>query len=174
MRGPKPLFLVCLLACLLAALLLAPVSASAKTPPVYAARVTWVVDGDTLWARPLSGGRAVKLRLHGIDAPEICQAGGPVARAALSLRAHRQVVQVRTKYRDRYGRAVVQLHQNNEDLAASMVRAGQAWSDHSGRSLGPYAAEEAQARVQRRGLFQQRNAEIPRDFRRRHGPCPRP
>ena len=43
---------------------------------VYEARVTRVFDGDTLWVQPLDGGRYRKLRLDGLDAPEICQSGG--------------------------------------------------------------------------------------------------
>ena len=35
--------------------------------------VTHVSDGDTVWVQPLQGGEAYKVRLLGIDAPEICQ-----------------------------------------------------------------------------------------------------
>lgn len=45
--------------------------------------VTHVSDGDTVWVEPTQGGEAQKIRLLGIDAPEICQAWGPQARDAL-------------------------------------------------------------------------------------------
>lgn len=56
-----------------------PIAVSAQNQPaprVYEARVTRVSDGDTIWVQPLSGGRYRKLRLDGLDAPEICQLGG--------------------------------------------------------------------------------------------------
>ena len=59
------------------------VSASMAQADVFAARVSKVVDGDTLWVKPESGEAPRKLRLQGIDAPEICQSGGVASRDAL-------------------------------------------------------------------------------------------
>lgn len=141
---------------------------------VYEARVTRVSDGDTLWVQPLPDGRFRKLRLDGIDAPEICQSGGVASRDALAARVLRQVVTVHERRRDDYGRALVKLQHAGDDVAAVMVRQGQAWSYRWRQSDGPYAREEALARTQRQGLFAAGEAEHPRDFRRRHGPCPMP
>ena len=38
-----------------------------------------VVDGDSLWVRP-PGRAPLRLRLSGVDAPEVCQRHGPQAR----------------------------------------------------------------------------------------------
>ncbi len=141
---------------------------------VYEARVTRVSDGDTLWVQPLPDGRFRKLRLDGIDAPEICQPGGVASRDALAARVLRQVVTVHERRRDDYGRALVKLQHAGDDVAAVMVRQGQAWSYRWRHSDGPYAREEALARTQRQGLFAAGEIEHPRDFRRRHGPCPMP
>lgn len=141
---------------------------------VYEARVTRVSDGDTVWVQPLPNGRFRKLRMQGIDAPEICQPGGTASRDALSARVLRQVVTVTESRRDDYGRALVKLQHEGDDVAAFMVRQGQAWSYRWRHSDGPYAREERQARAQRRGLFATAAPELPRDFRRRHGPCPLP
>ena len=141
---------------------------------VYEARVTRVSDGDTLWVQPLPDGRFRKLRQDGIDAPEICQPGGVASRDALAARVLRQVVTVHERRRDDYGRALVKLQHAGDDVAAVMVRQGQAWSYRWRHSDGPYAREEALARTQRQGLFAAGEAEHPRDFRRRHGPCPMP
>ena len=137
----------------------------------YEARVTRVSDGDTLWVQPLAGGRYRKLRLDGVDAPEICQEGGTAAREALAARVLQQVVTVRERSRDDYGRALARVQQAGEDVGAALVLQGQAWSYRWRHSDGPYAQEEAQARALRRGLFAQTDPEPPRDFRRRHGPC---
>jgi micrococcal nuclease len=151
-----------------------PVQAQAIGPSVYEARVTRVFDGDTLWVQPLAGGRYRKLRLDGLDAPEICQNGGEASRDVLAARVLRQVVTVRERSHDDYGRALVRLQHGGEDVGALMVLQGQAWSYRWRHSEGPFVQEEAQARAQKKGLFAADSPELPRDFRRRHGPCPLP
>ena len=140
----------------------------------YEARVTRVSDGDTLWVKPLTGGKYRKLRIDGIDAPEICQDGGPASKDALAERLLEKVVVVRERRRDDYGRPLVKLQLHNEDVAGWLVSEGHAWSYHWRHSNGPYAEQEDQARRQRKGLFARDRPEVPRDFRRRNGPCPWP
>lgn len=141
---------------------------------VYSARVSRVFDGDTVWVKPLAGGPYRKLRLEGIDAPEICQSGGEASRDVLAQRVLNQVVEVRVRAQDDYGRGVARLNHQGDDVAAWMVLAGQAWSYRWRRSPGPFAEEETVARNSRRGVFRDAAAELPRDFRKRHGPCPMP
>lgn len=141
---------------------------------VYDARVTRVFDGDTLWVQPLPNGRYRKLRLDGLDAPEICQTGGEASRDALAARVLQQVVTVRERSHDDYGRALVRLQHEGEDMGAFMVLQGHAWSYRWRHSQGPYAQQEQQARALKKGLFDDAAAEVPRDFRKRHGPCPLP
>lgn len=140
----------------------------------YEARVTRVSDGDTLWVKPLSGGKYRKLRIDGVDAPEICQDGGKASKEALSARVLEKVVVVRERRRDDYGRPLVKLHLGDEDVAGWLVSEGQAWSYHWRHSNGPYAEQEERARERRKGLFAEDRPELPRDFRRRNGPCPWP
>lgn len=158
-------------ATLVAALLLA---VNAQAARVFTAVVTHVSDGDTLWVLPDSGGPSRKLRLDGIDAPEICQHGGVHARAALERLALNQRVTVQVRRRDDYGRELARVQVDRQDLGSLMVREGQAWSSRWRRHPGPYATEESDAREARRGLFAADRPEPPRDFRRRHGPCPAP
>lgn len=141
---------------------------------VYAAEVTRVFDGDTLWVRPEGGGRYRKLRIEGIDAPEICQPGGIAARDALARLVRDQTVVVQVRRYDTYGRALVRMSLDGQDVGALLVGEGHAWSYRWQRHQGPYAEEEILAKRQRRGLFAQANPEPPRQFRQRHGPCPQP
>lgn len=141
---------------------------------VFAARVSRVFDGDTVWVKPLSGGKYRKLRLEGIDAPEICQSGGEASRDVLARRVLNQVVQVRVRAQDDYGRGVARIVHQGDDVAAWLVASGQAWSYRWRRSLGPFAAEETLARELGLGIFKDDAAELPREFRKRHGPCPIP
>lgn len=137
----------------------------------WSGTVTYISDGDTLWVRPAQGGTVRKIRVDGIDAPEICQTHGPLARDALSRHVLGQPVQVATRRRDNYGRDLARIKLQGEDVGGWMVAQGHAWSHRYRRDAGPYAAQEAQARAERLGLFGDPQAERPRDFRKRHGAC---
>lgn len=138
------------------------------------ARVVRVFDGDTVWVQAESGGRWRKLRLDGIDAPEICQAGGVASRDALSAQLLERTVTVRQRAVDGYGRGIARLDRGDLDMNAWLVRSGWAWAS-VWRGRGAYVALEDQARAALRGLWAEASApEEPRDFRRRHGPCDRP
>ncbi len=136
--------------------------------------VSRVVDGDTVWVSTKAGRKPLKVRILGMDAPEICQAGGPASRKALEGRLLGQNVIFsvpRSHGRDDYGRVLAKIELNGEDVASWMVSRGQAWSYGYRHSDGPYAAEQARAVAARRGLFADSRAENPRLFRKRHGSC---
>jgi endonuclease YncB( thermonuclease family) len=136
--------------------------------------VTHVSDGDTLWIRPAGGGRPVKVRVQGIDAPERCQPWGAQATQALAARVLHQAVRLEEGPHDGHGRQLGRLMQGDQDVGALMVREGHAWSYRWRRNLGPYAAEEQRARAARKGLWADPQARLPREFRQAHGPCPAP
>jgi micrococcal nuclease len=146
-------------------------SAGATTKVEYRARVTRVHDGDTVWVKPQDGGRYRKLRLEGLDAPEICQDGGVASRDALAALVLEQIVTVSERAYDDYGRALAHISLAGDDVGGWLVSQGHAWSYRWRNSLGPYEIEESRARSQRKGLFADPQAEIPRSFRKRHGPC---
>lgn len=133
--------------------------------------VTHVTDGDTVWVQPAAGGPARKIRIVGIDAPEICQAYGVSAREALAAQLLRHTVRVQGRGGDSYGRLLGRLELQGQDVGQWMVWQGHAWSDR-GRygAAGSYAAQEMAARQARRGLWRER-ALAPSVFRRRHGSC---
>lgn len=158
------------LASLAACLLLAPALGVARRRAL-AGTVVRVSDGDTFWVEPAGGGRPVKVRLQGIDAPEICQPWGEQAKRALEALALGQRVRVESVAVDAHGRSLARVLRDDEDLAAALVRAGQAWSHRFRGYPGPYAAEESAARAERRGLFADPAAVPPRSFRRAHGRC---
>jgi endonuclease YncB( thermonuclease family) len=133
--------------------------------------VTHVTDGDTVWVQPARGGAALKIRLDGVDAPEICQAFGETSRRLLAQHVLGQQVRVSVRRRDDYDRLLARIYRQKQDIGAWLVTQGLAWSHHYRRDAGPYARQEAQARAQRRGLFSQAAPERPRDFRQRHGSC---
>jgi micrococcal nuclease len=137
----------------------------------FQARVSEVVDGDTVHLQPIGGREEIKARLLGIDAPEICQAFGNLSRDALARRINGLTVVVHTHRQDDYGRALVRLYLNGEDISSWLVKQGWAWSYGARGSKGPYRLDELSARVARRGLFSDDNAIKPSAFRRQYKPC---
>jgi len=133
--------------------------------------VTHVSDGDTVAVQSLQGGQTYKVRLQGLDAPEICQAWGPQARDALHAVLQGQTVEVQGHAHDSYGRLLAQLSRQGHDVGAWMVGQGHAWSyGYQGRP-GVYDAQQAHAQSQQLGLFADARAIQPRWFRKRFGAC---
>ena len=165
-------------ACMLAAVLASPLAsaqtgAAADVGTPWRARVVYVVDGDSVWVRSQDGDARVRLRMDGIDAPEICQRFGPEARQALRALALHQSVRVTVRAYDGYGRAIASVVRLRDgvDVAARMVADGWARTDGFHGRRGRYESDEAQARHAGRGVFAEPDAESPAEFRRRHGPC---
>jgi endonuclease YncB( thermonuclease family) len=159
----------------LVAALVPALAASQAAAREWQGTVRHVTDGDTVWVHPAHGGEAVAVRLHGIDAPEICQEGGPQARDALAQRLQDQPVTVVTRGKDDYGRTLARLQWGGMDVGAWLVFNGLAWSYAYRGNPGPYADLQSQARDARRGIWSlpQRQAS-PREFRKRHGSCHAP
>ncbi len=144
----------------------------ARAEPSLRVQVLHISDGDTLWVKPMADkGRRTKVRIQGIDAPELCQAGGPAAKAALQRWAQAAPLSMTVTGRDQHGRVLANLHSGPTDVGEALVREGQAWSYRFQTDPGPYAAQERQARQEKRGVHADPGAQHPRDFRRRHGPC---
>ncbi|MES2189202.1 MAG: thermonuclease family protein [Pseudomonadota bacterium] len=131
--------------------------------------VTRVVDGDTVWVN--SGGELLKVRITGIDAPEICQNGGPQSREHLRNRALGKMVTLISRRKDDYGRLLARVELHGDDLGRWMVGQGHAWSYGYRNYAGPYSQEQSLARASRLGLFGSDEPENPRSFRKRHGSC---
>lgn len=128
--------------------------------------VTKVIDGDTVDVRADRGGAEARVRLLGVDAPELHdrQTNKPdywADRAAGYLQARAQgkqaVVRLEpTKTRDKYGRLLAYLYVgDNENLNLTLVRDGQAYADrrfpHTYKSQ--FEQEENGARTKGRGLW---------------------
>jgi endonuclease YncB( thermonuclease family) len=152
-------------------LLLTLLTGSAHARESFTGQVSYAADGDTLWVQADAGGPVRKLRLQGLDAPEICQQGGYASRDLLAqLVLHRHVTVSVAQY-DQWGRGLATIALDGKDLGAQMVLAGQAWSYGWRGRPGVYASEEALARKSHLGVFAASHPESPRDFRKRHGSC---
>ena len=91
----------------------------------FQGRVVAIVDGDTV--EVMHEGRAERIRLNGIDAPERRQAFGRRAQDFLGEMIFKQNVRVVVRSKDRYGRTVADLFLGAKNVNHEMVRAGMAW-----------------------------------------------
>ena len=145
--------------------------AAAATRLIQSGVVTYVVDGDTVWVQIGAHDKPLKVRLRDLDAPEICQAGGLQAQAALKSRVLGQRVIVTSSAHDDYGRTVGTVHLSGEDVGRWLVANGHAWVYTYQKRKSAYSQEFAQAQAARRGIFSDPLAEEPRVFRKAHGSC---
>jgi micrococcal nuclease len=128
-------------------------------PVVAAAALSCLVigisDGDTLKARceELDGKVNITVRLAEIDAPEKGQAWGTRSRQHLAELCHGQLVVVKPRTTDRYGRTVARVECEGVDASAEQVRSGMAWVfDRYVSDRALYAVQDV-ARGERRGLW---------------------
>ena len=125
------------------------------------AKVVRVVDGDTLAVRMLDSGKSERVRLTGIDAPELAQAGGPEAKAALTKWAEGKTVWLGVKARDKYHRLLADVWCGRSWLNKRLVETGNAWGQGKG-----FHALQGKAAVSRLGLWGGSAPTMPSDFRR--------
>ena len=125
-----------------------------------------IIDGDTIEIGP------VRIRLHGIDAPEVnqtCEAlgggswrCGEQATARLDALADGKHVRCLGRERDTYDRVIAVCIADGQQLNARMVREGLAWAFI--RYSRDYADLEAAARAAQTGVWQA-ESEPPWEYR---------
>ena len=127
--------------------------------------VTRVIDGDTF---VLSDGRHIRIR--GIDAPEMKQAGGKEARNELWILLMDRDVQLVKPKASAYERTEAVVSWRGYDMGLTMVARGWAWVDTryvSGSTKDTYLEYQAKAQQMKRGLWAQDAPQAPWDFRKR-------
>ncbi|MDD2364679.1 MAG: thermonuclease family protein [Desulfuromonadaceae bacterium] len=132
-----------------------------------------VYDGDTVQLLTRSNSR-LKMRLYGIDAPEIRKPDKPGQSYAdrskvvlkskiMGRRVSAEVVDV-----DQYERAVAIVRYSGRDVNREMLEEGMAWA-YRKYLQSPYESKyidsENRARLRRAGLWRDANPKAPWDFR---------
>ncbi len=141
---------------------------AAATVGEFEGRVVAILDGDTV--EVLHQGRAERIRLNGIDAPEKKQAFGRRAQDFLGEMIFKQTVRVVVRSKDRYNRTVADLYLDGKNVNQEMVRAGMAWwfRRYAPRDTVLRDLEE-QARERGVGLWEDPDATAPWNFRKPAG-----
>ena len=134
---------------------------------VISGKVVKVQDGDTITV--LEGKTQHRVRLDGIDCPELKQAYGQQAKQYTSILVFGKKVRVLYTDKDRYGRILGTVFtMGGANLNHELVRAGLAWHYTQFSSSKKLAALERAARKAGRGLWKDRDPIPPWQFRKRH------
>ena len=132
----------------------------------FSGKVIAVLDGDTLLV--LQENNPVKVRLAGIDAPELAQPFGEEARQSLAGLVMNRQVQVISRAIDVYGRMIADARIGNINLSHAQVRLGMAWESsrfHNNQELITLLREAQNAR---RGLWAGDEIIEPAQWRKLH------
>jgi micrococcal nuclease len=131
----------------------APATATAKGAELTCT-VKAVYDGDTLTASCPSG--EVKVRMFGIDAPEMKQEPwGDRSREALrGLLPQRDSIRLVVRDQDRYGRTVAQVFAGDRDAGLDLVRQGRAVVYQQYNDSPAYRQAQTEAKQARRGIWE--------------------
>ena len=143
----------------------ASLQAHAADVQAITARVVGVHDGDTLTALT-DDNRQSKVRLHGIDAPELGQPFGQASKRALSDLVFGKQVTLHTTGTDRYKRTLARVMVGDIEVEAQVIATGHAWHYSRYDHTAALEAAERNARAARRGLWVDGDA-VPPWVRRR-------
>ena len=141
-----------------------PNAASPRSSNTHLWRVVGVHDGDTITCLDETNTQQ-KVRLAEIDAPELGQDYGKVARESLAEMVFGKTVTFQDEGKDRYGRWIGHVQVNGSDVNRQLVATGNAWH-YADYSRDPsLAGLQSQAQAQRLGLWSQSNPVPPWEFR---------
>ena len=143
--------------------------------PAYAAELSGTVvgvhDGDTVTVLDATKTQH-KIRLAGIDAPELSQAFGQVSRQHLADQIAGRTVVIEWTKRDKYQRLVGKVLLAGRDINITQIEAGLAWhykkyaTEQSPKDRQRYTRAEEQARASRLGLWRDSHPVPPWEYRK--------
>lgn len=131
---------------------------------VYTGTCVSVHDGDTIRVKTAS--ETLKIRLQGVDTPEISQADGKSARQFAYDMTYEKPVTVYSFGKDRYGRTLGIVEAEGKNLNLELVKAGWAWHYKQYSDDPELAAAETAARKAGIGIWQNENPQAPWDYRK--------
>ncbi len=149
-----------------------PAHAADPEPSVLVGKVTKIIDGDTVDVLLQSG--RIRVRLHGIDAPERDQPGGTEAREWLQQHLQDRQVLLEPVTQDRYDRLVAIVHDGDVVVNDELVRSGHAWAyrQYLRKADRHLCEKESSARRHGAGIWAAVAPHAPWEFRGTNGRGP--
>lgn len=133
------------------ALSLAPAQRHDRVGVPFDATVVYIADGDTLELIPAGERQRIRVRLEGVDAPELGEVFSREAQAFSRTLLFDQPVRVAGRDVDRYGRLVARVVAGGRDASVELLRAGLAC--HRFAPDAALAAAESAARAGGKGFW---------------------
>lgn len=140
------------------------VAIHASTPANLQGRVVAIHDGDTLTVLTAAK-EQVKVRLEGIDAPELKQDFGSRARQELSSLVFNKQVTVKVTGHDRYQRTLGRIFYGDLDVNLELVKRGMAWRFDQYSKEPALGEAQTAAKRAKRGLWAGGNPIPPWEWR---------
>jgi micrococcal nuclease len=134
-------------------------------------KVVYVSDGDTFDLVTLTGNK-VKIRVEGVDTPEMLQEFGLEAKEFVVKEILNKIVRLEVVNTDRYGRLVAKVYYEGKELRHELIRNGFAWHYKAYNRDRELAELEIMAKKENKGLWAKENPMPPWEFRKfgRRGP----
>ena len=126
-------------------------------------KIIKIYDGDTITALT-SQKEKIKIRLYGIDAPELKQPFGKASKRHLIDLISNNSLNINEKGKDKYGRTLAVLYSGDQDINAQMVIDGYAWAYD--KFSKDYVAFQQNAQLLKKGLWIDKDVVRPSDFRK--------
>ena len=132
--------------------------------PPFEAVVVSVYDGDTITVRT---DETIKIRLYGIDSPELKQPFGQSSKQALSGLVFGKKVTVKPDKKDRYGRTIARVEADGWDVSTTMVGTGMAhWYEQYAKHDTELQSAQTKAKSAKLGVWSVPDAIAPWEFRK--------
>ena len=126
-------------------------------------KIIKIYDGDTITALT-SQKEKIKIRLYGIDAPELKQPFGKASKRHLIDLISNNSLNINEKGKDKYGRTLAVLYNGDQDINGQMVIDGYAWAYD--KFSKDYVAFQQNAQALKKGLWIDKDVVRPSDFRK--------
>ena len=132
--------------------------------PPFEAVVVSVYDGDTITVRTTE---TIKIRLHGIDAPELKQPFGQASKQAMSGLVFGKKVTVKPDKKELYGRTIARVEVDGRDVSTRMVEIGMAhWYQQYAKRDTELQSAQTKAKSAKLGVWSVPDAIAPWEYRK--------
>lgn len=133
--------------------------------PPFQAVVVSVHDGDTITVRT---DETIKIRLDGIDAPELKQPFGQASKQAISGLVYGKTVTIKPGKKDRYGRLLARVEIGGKDISLTMVETGMAhWYQQYAKRDYELQSAQTKAKTAKIGIWSNPDIIAPWEYRKK-------
>lgn len=137
-----------------------------SVPGSFRAKVIGVNSGDSIVVL-LDDNTQLRVRLEGIDCPELQQEYGDSAKQATVALCFKKNVRIEKVGEDMYGRTLAFVYVDDLCVNKELLRLGLAWHYADFNNDTTLAQIEREARKNKAGLWKQSNPMAPWEFRRK-------